>query len=105
MTTIMTTPALPHPLLFPVTKAPEPAAPSSREAAFVALAWIEDFVTLAQQALASDDDEDERRRCEDELLKRVPYLRAAGVFEMFEIRHPALRSMVDECSPPLRAVA
>lgn len=86
--------------------APESIPIADRGTAFTALIWMEEFVALAQRALAADDDEQERRVCEDELLRRVPYLRAAGVFDVFEIRHPALRAMIDDCvRPPLRSVA
>ncbi len=64
------------------------------DAEFAALIWLEEFIALAQSALAAEDDEQERRRCEDALLRRVPYLRAAGLFDVFEIAHPALRAMV-----------
>jgi hypothetical protein len=84
----------------------EPAPAADRGTAFAALIWVEEFIALAQRALAAEDDEHERRLCEDELLRRVPYLRAAGVFEVFEIRHPALRAMIDDCAlPELRSVA
>lgn len=85
---------------------PEPPLAADRGAAFTALIWIEEFVALAQRALAAEDDEQERLVCEDELLRRVPYLRAAGVFDVFEIRDPALRAMIDDCArPQLRSVA
>lgn len=61
---------------------------------FTALIWLEEFIALAQRALAAEDDEQERCRCEDALLRRVPYLRAAGLFDVFEIADPALRAMV-----------
>ncbi len=63
---------------------------------FAAAAWIQEFVDLSQQAIAEVDDEDMRRHYEDELLRRVPYLRAAGVFEVFQVAHPALRAMIED---------
>lgn len=92
-------------LLPPMVTQPAPIA--DRGTSFTALIWMEEFVGLAQRAIAAEDDEQERRRCEDELLRRVPYLRAAGVFDVFQIRHPALRAMIDDCCarPPLRSVA
>lgn len=96
----------PIPLRLHPASAPESPPVVDRGTAFTALIWIEEFVALAQRALAAEDDEQERRVCEDELLRRVPYLRAAGVFEVFEIRHPALRAMIDDCALlPLRSVA
>ncbi|WP_291191122.1 hypothetical protein [Dokdonella sp.] len=96
----------PIPLRLQTTPLPEPPPAADRGAAFTALIWIEEFVALAQRALAAEDDEQERRLCEDELLRRVPYLRAAGVFDVFEVRHPALRAMIEDCAlPELRSVA
>jgi hypothetical protein len=84
----------------------DPAPAADRGSAYTALIWVEEFIALAQRALDAEDDEHERRLCEDELLRRVPYLRAAGVFEVFEIRHPALRAMIEDCAlPELRSVA
>jgi len=74
---------------------PAHAARAADDAEFAALIWLEEFIALAQRALAAEDDEPERRRCEDALLRRVPYLRAAGLFDVFEIADPALRAMVD----------
>jgi hypothetical protein len=34
----------------------------------------------------------------DEVLRRVPYLRAAGLFDIFQIAHPALRAMIEDHS-------
>lgn len=85
---------------------PDSTPAADRGSAYTALIWVEEFIALAQRALAAEDDEHERRLCEDELLRRVPYLRAAGMFEVFEIRHPALRAMIEDCAlPELRSVA
>lgn len=73
-----------------------PATAADRGADFTASIWIEEFIDFAQRALAAEDDEQERRRCEDEVLRRVPYLRAAGLFDIFQIAHPALRAMIDD---------
>ncbi|MDR7193157.1 hypothetical protein [Luteimonas terrae] len=69
-----------------------PAAPD----AYAAMGWIEAFSELAQMAIAEEDDESLRRGYEDELLRRAVYLRAAGLFDVVEIRHPALRAMLDD---------
>lgn len=55
------------------------------------MGWIEAFSELAQMAIAEEDDERLRRGYEDELLRR-----AAGLFDVVEIRHPALRAMLDD---------
>lgn len=60
------------------------------------LAWIEEFSNLARSAIKEEDDEDLRRQYEDELLRRAKWLRAAGLFDIMHIRHPALRAMVDD---------
>lgn len=79
--------------------------PSNRESfqiaatapdAYAAMGWIEAFSELAQMAIAEEDDERLRRGYEDELLRRPVYLRAAGLFDVVEIRHPALRAMLDD---------
>ncbi|PBJ82008.1 hypothetical protein CMZ84_12635 [Lysobacteraceae bacterium NML93-0399] len=64
--------------------------------AYAAMGWIEEFTELARLAIAEEDDEALRRGYEDALLKRVVYLRAAGLFDVVEIRHPALRAMLDD---------
>lgn len=82
-----------HPMPAPIPRRPANAG-GDTGVDFAALAWIEEFAALALRALAAEDDERERSRCEDELLRRVPYLRAAGVFEVFQIADPALRAMI-----------
>ncbi len=42
-----------------------------------------------------------RRAMEPRLLAQLPALRALGVFELFELRHPALRAwLADELDGP-----
>lgn len=72
-----------------------PRAPVSADA-YAAMGWIEEFTELARLAIAEVDDEALRRGYEDALLKRAVYLRAAGLFDVVEIRHPALRAMLDD---------
>lgn len=55
------------------------------------------FVDTARRLLASED-EALRRQLEDRLLVWWPALRAAGVLEVFEIRDPVLRRMLEECA-------
>ena len=64
--------------------------------AYIAMGWIEEFTELARLAISEDDDEHLRRSYEDEVLRRAVYLRAAGLFDVMEIRHPALRAMFDD---------
>lgn len=64
--------------------------------AYAAIAWIEAFCELAHMAIGEEHDEALRRSYEDELLRRAVYLRAAGLFDVMQIRHPALRAMVDD---------
>jgi hypothetical protein len=52
-----------------------------------------DFVECAARLLASDD-EALRCRLEGRLLQAWPQLQASGVFEIFQIRDPALRSVL-----------
>lgn len=68
--------------------------PPASADAYAALGWIEEFSELARLAIDEEDDESLRRRYEDELLRRAAYLRAAGLFDVVEIRHPALRAML-----------
>ncbi|MCD9006432.1 hypothetical protein LDO31_09340 [Luteimonas sp. XNQY3] len=70
----------------------QPAVPD----AYAAMGWIEEFTELARLAIDEEDDEVLRRGYEDELLRRAVYLRAAGLFDVVEIRHPALRAMLDD---------
>lgn len=58
---------------------------------------LETFVACAHQMLDPATPEPVRRAMEPRLLAQLPTLRALGVFELFELRDPALRAwMVDE---------
>ncbi len=46
--------------------------------------------------LDPDTPEPARRRAEPRLLAWLPTLRAAGVFELFSLRDPALRALVQD---------
>lgn len=55
------------------------------------------FVVCAHQMLDPATPEAVRRAMEPRLLAQLPALRALGVFELFELRHPALRAwLADE---------
>lgn len=55
------------------------------------------FVACAHQMLDPATPEAVRRAMEPRLLAQLPALRALGVFELFELRHPALRAwLADE---------
>jgi hypothetical protein len=55
------------------------------------------FVACAHQMLDPATPEAVRRDMEPRLLAQLPKLRALGVFELFELRHPALRAwLADE---------
>jgi hypothetical protein len=55
------------------------------------------FVACAHQMLDPATPEAVRRRMEPRLLAQLPALRALGVFELFELRHPGLRAwLADE---------
>ena len=70
-----------------------PVPPASADA-YAAMGWIEEFSEYVRLALDEEDDETLRRRYEDEVLRRATFLRAAGLFDVVEIRHPALRAML-----------
>ena len=57
---------------------------------------IEAFVACAHQMLDPDTPEAVRRAMEPRLVALLPALRALGVFELFELRHPALRTWVQD---------
>jgi hypothetical protein len=60
---------------------------------------LESFVACAHQMLDPATPEPIRRAVEPRLLAQLPALRALGVFELFELRDPALRAwMEDELS-------
>ncbi|VXB63339.1 conserved hypothetical protein [Luteimonas sp. 9C] len=84
-----------HALPNPSRQPPRRLQPAASDA-YAAIGWMEEFTELARLAIEEVDDETLRRRYEDELLRRAVYLRAAGLFEVMEIRHPALRAMLDD---------
>jgi len=58
---------------------------------------LETFVACAHQMLDPTTPEQMRRAMEPRLLAQLPALRALGVFELFELREPALRAwLMDE---------
>jgi hypothetical protein len=58
---------------------------------------LEAFVACAHQMLDPSTPEPLRRAMEPRLLALLPSLRALGVFELFELRDPALRAwLADE---------
>lgn len=58
---------------------------------------LETFVAGAHQMLDPATPEQMRRVMEPRLLGQLPALRALGVFELFELRDPALRAwLADE---------
>jgi hypothetical protein len=67
---------------------------------------IEAFVACAHQMLDPGTPEATRRAMEPRLIALLPALRALGVFELFELRHPALRAwMNDEMQEGLRPLS
>lgn len=64
---------------------PKPAAPP-----------LETFVVCAHQMLDPATPEQVRRAMEPQLLAQLPALRALGVFELFELRDPALRAWLTD---------
>lgn len=62
-----------------------------------AVSPVEAFIACAHQMLDPTTPEAVRRAMEPRLLAQLPALRALGVFELFEIRDPALRAwLADE---------
>lgn len=58
---------------------------------------VETFVACAHQMLDPATPETVRQAMEPRLLAQLPALRALGVFELFEVRDPALRTwLADE---------
>lgn len=53
---------------------------------------LETFVACAHQMLDPATPEDVRRAMEPRLLAQLPALRALGVFELFELRDPAMKA-------------
>jgi len=60
---------------------------------------LETFVACAHQLLDPATPESVRRRVEPTLVAQLPVLRALGMFDLFEVRDPAMRAwLVDELS-------
>lgn len=57
---------------------------------------LEVFVACAHQMLDPNTPEAARRALEPRLLALLPTLRALGVFELFDVRHPALRTWLED---------
>jgi hypothetical protein len=57
---------------------------------------LEAFVACAHQMLDPATPEAVRRAMEPRLLALLPALRALGVFELFEVRDPALRTWLED---------
>jgi len=57
---------------------------------------LTDFVIHAQLMLDPATPESVRREAEPRLLTQLPILQALGVFELFTIRDPALRTLVHD---------
>lgn len=62
----------------------------------VPAAPVEAFVACAHQMLDPSTPEAARRAMEPRLLALLPSLRALGVFELFELRDPALRAWLQD---------
>ena len=63
---------------------------------------LEAFVACAHQMLDPATPESMRRAIEPRLLALLPAVRALGVFELFEVRDPALRAwLADEMAKPV----
>jgi hypothetical protein len=52
------------------------------------------FVACAHAMLDPGTAEEQRRRLEPRLLAQLPTLKALGVFELFEVRDPALAALL-----------
>ena len=57
---------------------------------------LEAFVACAHQMLDPTTPEVARRAIEPRLLAQLPVLRALGIFELFELRDPALRALLED---------
>lgn len=57
---------------------------------------LETFVACAHQMLDPATPEAVRRAMEPRLLAQLPALRALGVFELFELRNPALKAWLND---------
>jgi len=52
------------------------------------------FIACAHAMLDATTAEDQVRRLEPRLLAQIPTLRALGVFDLFEVRDPALAALL-----------
>ncbi|HUB91318.1 MAG TPA: hypothetical protein VMA74_16465 [Dyella sp.] len=60
---------------------------------------LETFVACAHQLLDPATPESVRKRVEPTLVAQLPVLRALGMFDLFEVRDPAMRAWLgDELS-------
>jgi hypothetical protein len=57
---------------------------------------LEDFVACTHLMLDPCTPEVQRRALEPRLLMQLPILHALGVFQLFELRDPALRAWLDD---------
>jgi hypothetical protein len=57
---------------------------------------LEAFVACAHQMLDPSTPEPARRAMEPRVLALLPTLRALGVFDLFELRDPALRTWLED---------
>ncbi|GAB2573668.1 hypothetical protein ISP15_04610 [Dyella jejuensis] len=57
---------------------------------------LETFVACAHQMLDPATPEPVRRAMEPRLLAQLPALRALGVFDLFDVRDPALRAWLED---------
>jgi hypothetical protein len=65
---------------------------------------LETFVACAHQMLDPATPEALRQAMEPRLLAQLPALRALGVFELFELRDPALRTWLGDELAELTAI-
>ncbi len=76
--------------------------PEPFDAAWRASSPLDVFVVCAHQMLDPATPEAVRRELEPRLLAQLPLLRALGVFNLLEVRDPALRRLLeDEWGGPL----
>lgn len=57
---------------------------------------LETFLACAHQMLDPATPESVCRRVEPMLVAQLPVLRALGVFDLFEVRDPAMRAWLDD---------
>jgi len=54
------------------------------------------FIAAAQLMLDPATPESRRMQAESQLLAQLPVLRALGVFDLFALRDPALRTLIED---------